>query len=246
MHRVLVLDKKNAVVDQIKDGLVDPVGIAIDSENRQLYVVDTQQDQVIVYDADSLKEKRRIGTGGKHHELTTPGDFSGPTGVALDKDGNVYVTDTMNYRVEIFDADGNFISQFGKHCDGYGCFAHPKGIALDSDGHIWVVDPMLDLLQAFNRDGQTLGVVGGHGERLGQFSSVVGVYIDKNNRIFTSEQYPGRVQMFRYVTDAEADQLKKEKEAQKSGTKAAKEQPASTGQAAGAPQTASASTDVKK
>ncbi len=73
----------------------------------------------------------------------------------------------MNYRVEIFDADGNFISQFGKHCDGPGCFAHPKGIAVDSDGHIWVADPMLDLLQAFNREGEILGIVGGHGEQLG-------------------------------------------------------------------------------
>ena len=76
LHRVLVFDKKNEVVEQIKDGLIDPVGIAIDTENRQLYVVDTQADQVVVYDADTLKEKRRIGTGGKHHELTTPGDFS--------------------------------------------------------------------------------------------------------------------------------------------------------------------------
>ena len=72
---------------------------------------------------------------------------------------------------------------------------------------------MLDLLQAFNREGQLLGIVGGHGNLLGQFSSLDGVFIDKNNRMFTSEQYPGRVQQFRYVTDAEADQLKKEKEA---------------------------------
>lgn len=230
MKRVLIFDKTNKVVDMIKDGLIDPVGIAVDSENRQLYVVDTQADQVVVYDADSLKEKRRIGTGGKKHELTTPGDFSLPTFVALDKDNNVYVTDTMNYRVEIFDADGKFISQIGKHCDGPGCFAHPKGIAVDSDGHIWVADPMLDLLQAFTTDGRLLGMVGGHGSLLGQFSALNGVYIDKNNRIFTSEQYPGRVQMFRYITDTEAEQLKKEKEAQRGGAKAAIQPPAAPAQ----------------
>lgn len=66
-----------------------------------------------------------------------------PTFVALDSDRNVYVTDTMNNRVEIFDADGNFITQFGKHCDGPGCFAHPKGIAVDSDGHVG--SPILSL-----------------------------------------------------------------------------------------------------
>ena len=100
----------------------------------------------------------------------------------------------------------------------------PKGIAVDSDGHIWVADPMLDLLQIFNRDGQLLAFIGGHGNLLGQFSSLVGVTIDRNtHRVFTSEQYPGRVQMFRYVTDAEAEQLKKEKEAQRAGSSAAKD-----------------------
>ena len=226
LHRVLILNPKHEVVDQIKEGLVDPVGLTIDTENRLLYVADTQLDQVVVFDADTLKKVRTIGTTGRNHELTTPGDFAGPTGVALDKDGNLYVTDTMNNRVEIFDGDGKFISQFGQHCDSYGCFAHPKGIALDSDGHIWVADPMLDLLQIFNRDGQLLAFVGGHGSLPGQFSSLVDVYIDKQNRVFTSEQYPGRVQMFRYITDAEADKLKQEKEQQRATERAVRTQPA--------------------
>jgi DNA-binding beta-propeller fold protein YncE len=225
LHRVLILNKKLEVRDQIKDGLIDPVGIAIDTENRFLYVVDTQQDRVFVYDADSLKPLRQLGHVGKKHEMTTPGDFAAPTGVALDKDNNIYVTDTLNFRVEIFDADGNFISQFGRHCDGPGCFAHPKGIAVDGDGHIWVADPMLDILQIFDREGQLLAFLGGHGNLLGQFSSLVGVAFDrKTNRVFTSEQFPGRVQAFRYITDAEAEQLKQEKEAQRSGAKAAREQ----------------------
>lgn len=241
LHRVLIMDKTGKVVDQIKEGLIDPVGIAIDTENRLLYVADTQADQVVVFDADSFKLVRRIGTGGKKHELTTPGDFSGPTGVALDKDGNLYATDTMNYRVEIFDAEGKFISEFGRHCDSPGCFAHPKGIAVDGDGHVWVADPMLDILQAFDREGRLLAFIGGHGERIGQFSSLVNVAFDpKTNHIFTSEQYPGRVQEFLYITDAEADQLKKEKEALKAGQKAAKEQPATS------QQTAEAAPEVKK
>ena len=37
-----------------------------------------------------------------------------------------------------------------------------------------------------------------------------GITIDKNNRVITSETFPGRVQVFRYVTDAEAVQAKKE------------------------------------
>lgn len=218
LHRVLVLDKKGAPVDQIKEGLVDPVGVAVDTENRLLYVVDTQQDAVFVYDADSLKNIRRIGSVGKKHEMTAPGDFSAPYGIALDSDRNVYVTDMLNNRVEIFDAEGKFISQFGRHCDGPGCFARPKGIAVDGDGHIWVADPMLDILQIFDRDGQLLAFVGGHGDLPGQFASLVSVAFDpKTNQVFTAEQFPGRVQQFRYITDAEAEQLKKEKELQRAG-----------------------------
>src|SRR5271169_6457762 len=235
LHRVLVLDKKGAPVDQIKEGLVDPVGIAVDTENRLLYVVDTQQDAVLVYDADSLKKIRRIGSVGPKHEMTAPGDFSAPYGIALDSDRNVYVTDMLNNRVEIFDAEGKYITQFGRHCDGPGCFARPKGLAVDGDGHIWVADPMLDLLQIFDRDGQLLAFLGGHGELPGQFASLASVAFDpKTNHVFTAEQFPGRVQEFRYITDAEAEQLKKEKETQR-----ASQQP-------GTAQTAEVKPEVRK
>ncbi len=218
LRRITVFNAKHEPEGQITEGLVDPVGIALDTTNRFLYVVDTQLDQVVVYDADTLKLLRRIGTGGKNHFLTTPGDFGAPQGVAVDKDGNVYVTDTLNNRVEIFDADGNFISLFGKHGDGPGYFARPKGIAVDVDGHIWVADEMEDRLQVFNRDGQLLTYVGlGHGNLPGQFKALVGVAIDKQNRVFTTEQYPGRLQVFRYTTDAEAaeEKARHEEELQK-------------------------------
>ncbi|WP_162601094.1 SMP-30/gluconolactonase/LRE family protein [Occallatibacter savannae] len=213
LHKVLIFNAKHEVENQITEGLQDPVGLAIDTTNRFLYVVDTQQDQVIVYDADTLKLLRRIGTGGKNHFLTTPGDFGAPQGVAVDADGNVYVTDTMNNRVEIFDADGEFISEFGKHGDGPGYFARPKGIAIDADGHIWVADQMQDRLQVFNREGKLLTYVGmGHGELPGQFKTLMGVAIDKRNRVFTTEQEPGRLQVFRYVTEAEAVEAKKQRD----------------------------------
>ncbi len=213
MRRVLVFNPKHQVEGQIAEGLVDPVGLAVDNENRFLYVVDEQQDLVLVYDADNLKLLRHIGTTGKKHTLNTPGDFGGASNVALDKDGNVYVTDTMNNRVEIFDAEGQFISTFGKAGDGPGYFARPKGIAVDCDGHIWVADQYQDRVQVFNRDGQLLTYIGDmHGNGLGQFKALVGIAIDKQNRVFTTEQYPGRMQMFRYVTDDEAAAEKTKRE----------------------------------
>jgi sugar lactone lactonase YvrE len=230
MRRVLVFDKDHKSIGLINDGMVDPNGIALDKENRFLYVADTQQDQVLVYDADSYKLLRRIGTGGKNHWLTDAGNFAKPNGVAVDADGNVYVTDTMNNRVEIFDAGGKFISQFGKHCDGPGCFARPKGIAIDGDGHIWVVDEMLDAVQIFNRDGELMGFFGGHGNGPGAFAAAFGIAIDKDNRVFVTDQYPARMQMFRYVTEAEAaaEKKRREEEGGKQAGNGSEQKPAAT------------------
>jgi len=226
LHHVLVFSPKHELEGQITEGLVDPVGLAIDTMNRFLYVVDTQQDQVIVYDADTFKLLRRIGTGGKNHTLTDPGDFGAPEGVAVDADGNVYVTDTLNDRVEIFDADGNFISTFGQNGDGPGFFERPKGIAIDGDGHIWVADEVQDRLQVFDKQGQLLTYVGyGHGDLPGQFRALIGVAIDKNNRVFTTEQYPGRLQEFQYIDDAQA-QAEKQRQAEEAEKRASQHQKA--------------------
>jgi DNA-binding beta-propeller fold protein YncE len=213
LHRILVFDKNHKVEGSIGQGLIDPGGMAIDNENRFLYVADSALDQVLVFDADKLTLIRKIGTAGKNHTLTEPGQFSVPTNVAVDGDGNLYVADTYNNRVEIFDADGNFIREFGKAGDRPGTFARPKGIAIDADGHVWVADAVQDRVQCFTPEGDLLIWMGGHGSLPGQFRTVAGLYIDKNNRIFTSEQYPGRVQMFRYFTDDEARaELKRRKE----------------------------------
>jgi DNA-binding beta-propeller fold protein YncE len=216
LHHVLVLNKLHQPIAEFGTGvLVSPAGIVIDKENRLAYVVDTQQDQVLVFDADSYKLLRRIGTGGKKHTLTSPGNFSLPTNVAVDKDGNVYVTDTLNDRVEIFDADGNFISQFGTAGDGPGHFARPKGIAIDRDGHIWVTDEVQSRVQVFNKEGRLLIYFGELGWYPGQFQALYGITSDdRDNRIITTEQFPGRVQVFRYVTDAEAAAMRNQRENQ--------------------------------
>ncbi len=211
LREVLIFDAKHQPVAGFgADVIGRPGGIAIDNENRFLYVVDTENDVVDVFDADTFKFLRKIGTPGKKHTLTDPGTFSLPTFVAVDKDGNVYVTDTLNARVEIFDADGQFISTFGKRGDAPADFIRPKGIAVDGDGHIWVVDSGQNRVKVFDRDGQLLIYIGGLGNYPGQFMEPYAIAIDKNNRVVTSEQAPGRVQMFRYVSDSEADDIRKE------------------------------------
>ena len=227
LKHVLVFDKQHKAQASISQGMSSPAGLAVDNENRFLYVCDTDLDQVLVYDADPpYSLLRTIGKPNGKHEFTTAGDFSRPTNVAVDKEGSIYVSDTFNNRVEIFDADGTFVREFGKAGDGPGYFARPKGIAVDADGHIWVADAVQDRVQVFTTEGELLIWMGGHGLLPGQFSTLAGLVIDKNNRVLTSEQYPGRVQIFRYFTDTEAKAEKEKRDAeqrQKHGGSAAKQ-----------------------
>ena len=186
------------------DDLARPGGAAIDTENRFLYVVDTEKEHVLVYDADNYKLLRTIGGPAKSEGDEDPGTFARPTNVTVDPDGNVYVTDTINTRIQIFDADGNFISMFGKPGDGPGYFERPKGIALDADGHIWVADAAQGRIQIFDKQGHLLAYFGYPGTLTGMLGLPAGLYIDKLNRVLVTEQLKGRLQVFRYITDAEA------------------------------------------
>jgi DNA-binding beta-propeller fold protein YncE len=192
--------------------LVRPGGVAIDRENRLLYVADTGNDVVDVFDVDKYKLLRQIGKPSKKHDQTEPGTFSLPEGVAVDNEGNVFVTDTFNDRVEMFDAEGQFISAFGKNGDGPADFERPKGIAIDRDGHIWVVDAAQNMVKIFNQQGRLLLYFGGPGYYPGQFMGPWGIAIGPSSQVVVSETFPGRVQVFRYITDAEAATLKAQRD----------------------------------
>lgn len=69
-----------------------------------------------------------------------PGQFNGPTGVAVLHDGSIIVCDCLNNRVQLFTSRGVFIGSFGTEGRGHGQFSRPMGVAVDSEGRIIVVD----------------------------------------------------------------------------------------------------------
>ena len=229
LRTVFVFDPAHRLVGSFgQESLERPSGIALDTRNRFLYVADVAKDHIAVFDADSFKLLRTIGGPPAKVGDEDAGTFARPTNVAVDASGNVYVADTLNDRIQIFDADGNFINMFGRAGDGPGAFGRPKGLAIDRDGHIWVADTSMDRVQVFDREGRLAGFFGMHGTLPGQFILPTGIAIDKRNRVLVSEQFKGRVQVFRYITDAEAAAAKADHEKNAPITSSQQPSPAGT------------------
>jgi DNA-binding beta-propeller fold protein YncE len=178
--------------------LVRPGGIAIDRQRSRLYVADAKEGRIAIFDIRGL---RLIGYIGKPSEGKTQakGNFAGPTNVAVDRQGNIYVSDTLNCRIQIFNPEGKFIRMFGTQGNRPGEFIRPKGIALDSEGHVYVADAEFNNFQVFSPEGQPLLAVGALGTEPGAFGLIAGLHIDSRDRIYTTEMYIGRIQVFQYI-----------------------------------------------
>jgi sugar lactone lactonase YvrE len=179
-----------------------PVGLAVDAQRGRLYVGDLELRKILVYDLKTLKLLKQIG-GSTAPQASDPDTLSAPANMAVDRDGRLFVADTLQCRVIVFNSEGKFIRSFGKAGDRPGEFARPKGIALDSEGHVYVVDAAFGNIQVFNPDGQLLLYVGSGGEAPGELSLPTGLTIDSQNRIYVAEHWmlsKGRLQIFQYLT----------------------------------------------
>lgn len=127
------------------------------------------------------------------------GHFRYPAFLATAPDGTLYVSDGMNFRVQSFDRDGEFITAFGRMGDVPGAFTRPKGVSVDSKGHVYVVDGSFNNVQVFDSDGNLLIVFGEFGNGNGQLWLPTGVAIDSDDQIFVADRYNNRIQIFQYL-----------------------------------------------
>jgi len=87
------------------------------------------------------------------------GRLNGPTALAVDGSGNLYVADTGNYRIQKFDSRGNFLASWGSQGVLPGQFEDPSGIAVDSAGNVYVADKATNTVQKFSVRGGTVPAI---------------------------------------------------------------------------------------
>lgn len=123
-------------------------GLAVDNANY-LYLIDNSA-------GPGGAIKKYIGNGGRPvlqfgtNSGAGPSQFNGATDIAVDnRNGDIYVVDSGNNRVQRFDRDGRFVSEFGSAGRGDGQFDRPYGIAIDKDGYVFVADSGNKRIQKF-------------------------------------------------------------------------------------------------
>jgi DNA-binding beta-propeller fold protein YncE len=148
-----------------------------------------------------------------------------PWGITLDNNGDVYVADWRNDRIQKFNNDGKFLMKFGASGKENGEFSRPTGVAVDSEGIIYVTDWNNDRLQIFDVDGQYITQIIGDAtiskwgeakldanpemrlereisqglERERFLRGPIGVTVDDQDRIFIVDSQRNRIQVYRKI-----------------------------------------------
>ena len=110
------------------------------------------------------------------------GRFNNPTGIAVDGEGNVYVADTGNDRIQKFDNTGAFLLKWGTRGSGDGEFYSPRNIALDADGMVYVVDG--SRIQVFAGNGTFIKKWGSYGSGEEQLQSPRSIAFDTDGNAY--------------------------------------------------------------
>lgn len=149
----------------------EPTDVAIDA-NGTIYVADEGNDRVQVFNSNR-QYVRTIGGGGTGNDF---GHFAswGPHRLAVDAQGRLYVSDSGNNRIQVFDASGAYLTTIGGSWGTRsGQLRGPFGVAVDTDGNVYVTDRNNHRIQKFapGVPGWKQVNINGFGERWNQWIS---------------------------------------------------------------------------
>lgn len=153
----------------LDSGLADPFGVAVDGKGNVYFSDGGDRNTVSVLAPDGSVRLLAGGIEGYRDGIGAAASFNTPSGIALDKQGNVYVADTGNHAIRKISTDGTVTTLAGSgiagFADGKGAqaqFNGPVGVAVDEDGIVYVADTYNDRIRRIAPDG-TVTTLAGNG-----------------------------------------------------------------------------------
>ncbi|MFH1897339.1 MAG: Ig-like domain-containing protein [Candidatus Desantisbacteria bacterium] len=151
----------------------------------------------------ALPEMVMAGEGGYDCKGSWAGEspendkyFSSPKGVAVDANGNIFVADTNNHRIQKFDSSGKPLLRWGSLGTMSGQFDSPADVAVDGSGYVYVLDTGNNRVQKFSENGVFVTYWGSEGNGNGQFRSPQGIAVGTDSYVYVIDTNNNRVQRF--------------------------------------------------
>jgi tripartite motif-containing protein 71 len=171
--------------------LESPRGLAV-APDGDVLVADMMNNRVQRFGADG-QYKGQIGRPTAVKGKAKPGELEEPSGVAVDGEGNVYVADTWNGRIQKFDAKGKVLSEVG---GARYSFYSPRNVAVDRAGNLYVADTGNSQVKVIDPQGRLIKAVGGKGSGGGTFNEVFGVAVNSKGELFVAD--PGNKRLHKF------------------------------------------------
>lgn len=173
-----------------------PVGLSI-SDDGMLMVADTHYFRVLFYTPEGeLLEDRTIGGVNGRGD----GEFGFVTDVAQDSQGNYYVGEYCGFdRIQKFDPQGTYLSQFGSSGTAPGQFLRPQSFVIDDQDRMWVADSGNHRVQVFDLTSdppKLLDYWGEFGSNSGKLNRPFGIELDEAGNVYLAEYGNHRVSKF--------------------------------------------------
>ena len=198
-HRIQKFDSSGTYISQFGsngtgNGQFDrPRGIALDTTGN-IYTAEFYNHRIQKFSSSGVYQSKigylYIVSGSANGSFNTPGDVA-----MFPSNGNVYVVDTVNNRIQKFNSSLAWVWSVGSTGSGNSQFNTPRRIAIDASENIYITDAANHCVKKFDSSGSFLLKFGTNGTGTGQFTTPYGIAVDSTYNVFVTDNN-SRVQKF--------------------------------------------------
>jgi predicted membrane-bound mannosyltransferase/DNA-binding beta-propeller fold protein YncE len=163
-----------------------------------LYILDTGNHRVLHLSSEGTLLNTWGEYGSQESNGGLPGTLNEPWGISISPEGDVYIADTWNHRIQKFTAEGDFLLSWGifGQRETPDAFWGPRDVVVDKNGHVYVADTGNKRIAVFDTEGQFITEFGDVGFGDGEFDEPSGLALDEEGNLYVADTWNQRIQVF--------------------------------------------------